>query len=497
MENLLTAAQMKDVDQYTIQRQSITSLDLMERAAVAFVDTFTKKITDTQQRIVVICGQGNNGGDGLAIARLLFEKGYLNLRVFLTHFSDRSTADYQQNLKRLAEKIATGDVANLHLSADDIVIDAILGAGLNRPLSGGYEALAQRINQSQAYVVAVDVPTGFKSEGELGSVYNGVRADFCITFQQPKINFFFPERLQALKEFKVVDIGLDEAYIKSLASPWKLIKEKAVRQILKQRLPFSHKGTYGHALMIAGDTETMGAALFCAGACLNTGAGLVSASVPQSGLTALNVRLPEAMFVHRDSVETSNLEKYQSAAIGPGLGVGEPQLQLLTHLIKCKANLVIDADALNLIAENRTLLKILPKQSIITPHVKEFDRLFGAHNSWWHRVQSARLQAEKLQIIIVLKNQYSFICTPSGHVFINTTGNPAMAQGGMGDVLTGMITSFLAQGYTAEEASLIAVFVHGKVGDTLASTRAVVGASNLVAEIPVVLNEISHNEMLR
>lgn len=497
MENLLTAAQMKDVDQYTIQHQSITSLDLMERAAVAFVDTFTKKITDTQQRIVVICGQGNNGGDGLAIARLLFEKGYLNLRVFLTHFADRSTADYQQNLKRLAEKIVVEDVANLHLYADDIIVDAILGAGLNRSLSGDYEVLAQRINQSKAYVVAVDVPTGFKSEGKMDTAYNGVCADFCITFQRPKINFFFPERLQALKEFKTIHIGLDESYIQTLTTPWKLINEKAILQILKQRLPFSHKGTYGHALIVAGDTETMGAALLCASACLNAGAGLVSASVPQSGLTALNVRLPEAMFVRRDGIKTLRLEKYQSVAIGPGLGVGEAQLQLLTYLMKHKANLVIDADALNLIAEHRALLEILPKGSILTPHVKEFDRLFGNHNSWWDRVQTARLEAEKLQIIIILKNQYSFVCTPSGHVFINTTGNPAMAQGGMGDVLTGMVSSFLAQGYAAEEAAVLAVFVHGKAGDTLASTRAIVSASNLVAEIPVVLHEILHNELLR
>ncbi|MGE6220292.1 NAD(P)H-hydrate dehydratase [Nubsella zeaxanthinifaciens] len=493
MENLLTAIQMKDADAYTIQHQNITSVDLMERAAVSFVEAFAKKIVDKQQSIVVICGQGNNGGDGLAIARLLNEQGYHNLKVFLTHFSEKSSADYQVNLERLKGLLKLEDARNLALSATDVVIDAILGAGLNRPLSGNYEYLAQLINQSGAYVVAVDVPTGFKSEGALEPIYNGVSADYCITFERPKINFFFPESLQALKAFEVVPIGLAESCLQNVATPWKLISEKAVGKLLKPRSAFSHKGTYGHALVIAGNPETMGAALLCTSACLNAGAGLVTACIPQSGLTALNVALPEAMFLNRESIKNVDLPKFKVAAIGPGLGVGKAQADILSHLLDREANLVVDADAINILADQKELLNALPAQSIITPHMKEFDRLFGNHNNWWDRVATASIQSQKLQLVIVLKNQYTFICVPSGDIFINTTGNPAMAQGGMGDVLTGVITSFLAQGYSAAEAAILGVFLHGKSGDYLAQKRAVVSASLLSQEIPRALKKLLSN----
>jgi len=493
MENLITAIQMKDVDSYTVKHQSITSVNLMERAAVSFVDAFTEKFADTPRRVVVICGQGNNGGDGLAIARLLKGRGYLNLNVFLTQFSENSSADYQINLKRLEGLISPEDARNLVLSANDLVIDAVLGAGLNRALSGEYEKLAQLINQSGAYVVAVDVPTGFKSEGALEPVYNGVSADYCITFERPKINFFFPESLPALKKFEVVPIGLDESYLQHVATPWKLITETAVGKMLKPRLAFSHKGTYGHALVVAGNTETMGAALLCTNACLHAGAGLVTACIPQSGLTALNVALPEAMFLDREAIQEVDLHKFQAVAIGPGLGTGKAQVEILEQLSGKNVKLVIDADGINIIANQKELLQALPPQSIITPHMKEFDRLFGSHDNWWDRVATASLQSQKLQLVIVLKNQYTFICVPSGDIFINSTGNPAMAQGGMGDVLTGMITSFLAQGYSTAEAAILAVFLHGKTGDNLAGKRAVVGASELSKKIPQTLKKLLRN----
>lgn len=499
MQNLLTATQTREVDAYTIQNQPIASIDLMEQAAMAFVDAFTAEFSDRQHTIWVLCGQGNNGGDGLAIARLLIHLGYINLHVFLSNFSEKSSSDYQQNLERLKEvkhkpHIFT-DISTLNIAKDNIVIDALLGSGLNKPLAGKYEALATVVNTAKACVVAVDVPTGFNCEGEIAQNYTGIVAGLVITFQRPKINFFFPESKKAIKRFKVVPIGLDEQYIESLPNQWKLITETDVKNILKPRENFSHKGTYGHTLVVAGNTETMGAALLTSSAALHTGAGLVTASIPQSGLTALNVSLPEVMFLDREQLEKSDFAKYQSIAVGPGLGVGERQKQLLDLLLNGEKPLVLDADALNILSENKELLHKIPAQSIITPHVKEFDRLFSSHANWWERVATAKAKAQELQIVIVLKNQYTFVCLPTGDVCINPTGNPAMAQGGMGDVLTGVIAGFLAQGYSAEEAAILAVYLHGKTGDVLAEKAAVVNAAKLAKYLPKVLKKYNSSQI--
>lgn len=494
MQNLLTSFQIKDLDTYTIQHEPINSIDLMERAALAFVQIFTTKFPNKQIAVWVFCGQGNNGGDGLAIARLLAKSGYANIRVFLANYSLHFSDDNLQNLTRLEKEHAEipllKDLKELQLSENDIVIDALLGSGLNKPLTGDYEKLAKVINASKVIVVAVDVPSGFKSEGELEGVYKGINADLVITFQLPKINFFFPESMKAIREFRVVPIGLNQEYIESLPSQWKLLTESFVKRTIKPRERFSHKGTYGHALIIAGDTETMGAALLSASACLHSGAGLVSVCITESGLTALNVTLPEAMYLNIEKLASSNLLKYQAIAIGPGLGVKETQQKLLRQLLYQNNPLVLDADALNILSQHKELQLKIPVKSILTPHVKEFDRLFGKHDNWWDRVRTARDRARKLQVIIVLKNQYTFICLPTGDVCINQTGNPAMAQGGMGDVLTGIITGFLAQGYTSIEAAILGVYIHGKTGDFLAKEKAVVSAYELSKNVPVILKKI-------
>jgi len=494
MKNLLTAAQMRAVDTYTIQHHLITSIDLMEQAAMAFVEVFIKKYPNKQQAILITCGQGNNGGDGLAIARILTTEGFLNIRVLLTHFSQNSSADYLQNLERLRkinDRVFIIEHAdNWELSKDVIVIDALLGSGLNKPLSGEYVALVSLINQSGATVVAVDVPTGFNSEGKISEPYHGIKADLTISFQRPKINFFFPESTQTLRRFEVVPIGLDENYIQALPSPWKLISHQFVSDTLKPRENFSHKGTYGRVLMVAGNIETMGAALLATGASLNIGAGLVTACIPQSGLTALNVALPEAMFLSREALQEVALSKYQAIAVGPGLGVDKEQTQLLEYLLIQNQPLVLDADALNIISTHKGFLEKIPVQSILTPHLKEFDRLFGEHQNWWQRLETAKEEAQKRQIIIVLKNQYTFICLPTGEICINPTGKPAMAQGGMGDVLTGVIAGLLAQGYSSAESAILGVYLHGKTGDALAKSYGVISASTLSKAIPKTLRNI-------
>jgi ADP-dependent NAD(P)H-hydrate dehydratase / NAD(P)H-hydrate epimerase len=491
MQNLLTSAQMKAVDAHTIEQQPIDSVNLMEKAAAAFVAVFMERFPAKETIIWVVCGQGNNGGDGLAIARLLHNTGYSNINVFLANFGANPSPDYLQNLERLPASIPVlEDLKQLEIPKGAIIIDAILGFGLNKPLTGKYVKLTVLINNAKAKVVAVDVPTGFKSEGEMEEVYNGVRGDLVIAFQRPKINFFFPESVEALKEFAVAPIGLDENYLENMPSPWKLVTPDFVQKIWKPRQPFSHKGTYGHALVLAGAAETMGAALLTTSACLQAGAGLVTACIPQSGLTALNVRLPEAMYLSREQLSNTNLAKYNAIAVGPGLGTGLSERQIIQQLLQQNQPLVLDADALNIIAANQEMLWEIPAQSIITPHLKEFDRLFGDHQNWWQRVQKASAKAQQLQIVIILKNQYTFVCLPTGEVCINPTGNAAMAQGGMGDVLTGIVASFLAQGYTSREAVILSVYLHGATGDFLAETRAVVSASALAEHLSVIMKQV-------
>lgn len=296
---------------------------------------------------------------------------------------------------------------------------------------------------------------------------------------------FLPDS-DASSRLQVVDKGLEKLSSEIESSPYKLIEETDVRSILKPRKPFSDKGTYGHALIIAGDVKTMGAALLCAAGCVYGGAGLTTVSVPESGLTALNTVLPEAMYLDRAHlIKIKSLKKYNAVAIGPGLGKSLDAIYILEELVILKMPVIADADAINILSKRDDLLLHLPKNSIITPHLKEFDTLFGEHKCWWQRLQTARLMAKKLGSVIVLKNQYTFIVDQLGDVLINPTGNPAMAQGGMGDVLTGLIAGYVAQGYSAKAAAILACYFHGKAGDELAVTHYNITASQLAAHIPV------------
>jgi len=299
------------------------------------------------------------------------------------------------------------------------------------------------------------------------------------------LNSFLPDS-DAESKLQLVDEGLDKLGTEADSSPYKLINQADIAAILKPRKAFSHKGTYGHALLIAGDIKTMGAALLCASGCLYGGAGLTTLSVPESGLTALNSVLPEVMYLERKQlVKIKSLKKYKAIAIGPGLGKHLEVIGIIEELVTLKVPVVADADALNILSKRADLLFHLAKNSIFTPHLKEFDTLFGKHKNWWERLQTARIMAKKLGSVIVLKNQFTFIVDQEGDVLINPTGNPAMAQGGMGDVLTGLITAYLAQGYSAKAAALLGCYFHGKAGDELALDHYNITASQLAAQLPL------------
>lgn len=487
MQKLITSEQTRSADVFTIAKKQISSIELMEAASVAFVNAFIQEVTEPAASIAVLCGKGNNGGDGLAIARILRDRGYSNIAVYLIEFSARETSEYKANknlLIRLGFSFSIIDKpGDAEVLKETIIIDAVLGSGLNKPLQGYYLGLAEVINQLNRKVIAVDVPTGFPAEGILPEDGVYLKADLVICFQRPKINFFFPESAAALSRFKVVDIGLDEDFIQDCDSPYQLMDAEAIRSWIKPRKAFTHKGTYGHALIIAGQQNTMGAALLSAKACLHGGAGLTTVSIPETGLPALNTALPEVMYLNRKDVLEIEAKKFKSIAIGPGLGTGTEGIVLLRTVLKLKVPLIIDADALNILADQKEAMNKLKAGSILTPHMKEFDNLFGAHDSWWARLETARAVAVKLDCVIVLKNQYTFVVDQTGGVTINPTGNPAMAQGGMGDVLTGLIASFSAQGYTANESASISCYLHGKAGDELAVQQISVTASEVAIQV--------------
>lgn len=501
MLNLLTSEQTRQADQFTIKMKGISSIDLMESAANAFVSVFKSCYLYLDIPVSIYCGTGNNGGDGLAIARLLKEQGYDRLSVKIARFNSASSDDFQINLQRLnLTGIAITEISqagNIAGEAAEVIIDALLGSGLNRPLEGEYKKLVDQLNRINKPIISVDVPTGFPSEGMINKSSAIIKADLVVSFQRPRINFFMPESAPYINRFRYVDIGLDERYIETQKSCWKLLEPDDIRKIIKPRKLFSHKGTYGHALIIAGAAETMGAAILSADACLHSGAGLTTACIPVEGLSALNAAAPEIMaYIRTEGVEDPAIEfdKFQSVAAGPGLGKGVSQTRFVKYILETVAsNLVLDADALNILSAHPDWISTLPAKTILTPHLKEFDRLFGDHESWFQRIEKAREIAFHHNLIIVLKNQYTFIILPDGNVLINPTGNPAMASGGMGDVLTGMIAGFLAQGYQPEEAAIVSCYLHGKTGDLLKEKKGMncIPARYLIKTLPEVIGTYS------
>ncbi|HVW95375.1 MAG TPA: NAD(P)H-hydrate dehydratase [Mucilaginibacter sp.] len=496
---LLTSPQIREADAYTIANEPISSIDLMERASRAFVGWFCNHFPDKRKTISLYCGTGNNGGDGLAIARMLDEHHYRSVNVKVAVFSDKASKDFKENLNRLKRTIVP--VTEIRTDGTfvkedgEIIIDALLGSGLNKPLEGDYRRLVNYLNDLGRTIVAVDVPTGFFCDGKIPPDATVLKTGLVITFQQPKINFLLPDSAPYIDCWEAVNIGIDEGFVRSLNSPYQLIEEKNIRKMLKPRHHFSNKGTYGHALIVAGRAETMGAALLSSAACAYSGAGLTTACIPQSGLTALNCFMPELMAIVRMGMEVPTIEweKFSAVGIGPGLGADENALAVFADMLTgFEKPVVIDADAINMLAVHRELWAEIPANSILTPHMKEFDRLFGEHADWWTRIQTGIEKAKEHRLFILLKNDYTIVISPEGKVYFNTTSNPAMATGGMGDVLTGIITSLLAQKYSPEEACIIGAYIHGKAGDELARPNRlnVVMPSQVAARLPVTMAKL-------
>lgn len=486
---VFTGTQIREHDRYTMEHEPIRSIDLMERAAKALTFAITER-WNAQTPFVVFAGPGNNGGDALAVSRMLLEQGY-NLQVFLFNVHNKLSEDCEINKKRLLEKYPksfTEISLNFDpptLTPETVVIDGLFGSGINKPLSGGFAAMVKYINQSQAKVVSIDLPSGLMTEDNTYNVRaNILKADLTLTIQQKKLSMLFADNQKFLGEIRVLDIRLSDEYARRTDSDFCLLEENDIRKLLQQRDEFSHKGTMGNALIIAGSFGMAGAAILSTRACLRAGVGRVTTHTPRRNYTIMQTAVPEAVLqMDREETffsEAVDLEDFDAMGIGPGLGTQENTgIAMIAQLRRSQCPVVVDADALNILSNHRAWMQQLPKGIIMTPHPKEFDRLSGmTSNGCYERLAKARELAEQLQSYIILKGHYTAICMPDGKVFFNPTGNAGMATAGTGDVLTGILTGLLARGYSQADACKIGVYLHGLAGDLAAKE---LGMESLIA----------------
>ncbi|MDR1102581.1 MAG: NAD(P)H-hydrate dehydratase [Tannerella sp.] len=482
MLKIFETEKIRELDRYTIDHEPVASIDLVERAATAFVREYSLHFTK-QRRVIVFAGYGNNGADALAVARLLAEDNY-RVEVCLINPARRLSPDCELNKARL---LTVPKVDFVEVSGDEnyappklpahevVVIDGLFGSGLNRPLEAGYAGLVEYIHQSGAKVVSIDIPSGLFGEDNAANRPQGImRADWTWTFEFPKLAFFLSENAPYTGKWNVLPVGIHPAIVEQTETPYYMLTDEDIPGLIRPRATFAHKGVFGHALLIAGSKGRTGAAVLAASACLRSGAGLLTVHLPFRGETALQTSLPEAMLsldTNEDFVsELPELTPYDAIGTGPGLGTQAASQAVLEALLtSAEKPLVLDADALNILSMNRAWIAALPPRTLLTPHPKEFDRLFGDCASGYERLHKAMDMAREHELVIVLKGAYTAICTPEGNVYVNVTGNPGMATAGSGDVLTGILLGLLAQGYPPETAAQIGVYLHGLAGNLAAA----------------------------
>ena len=483
---IFSGKQIYEADKITVEKQEITSYALMERAAEQIFQWLHQRMQGAQVKIHLFCGIGNNGGDGLALSRLLWEHGY-NFDVYVVNYSEKRSQDFLHNLDRLKERKLWPNFLNedselppIHL--EDIIIDAIFGIGLNRPPDPWVARIIQYLNASRAFILSVDVPSGLYLDRAVEQPDTVIRSNFVLSFQAPKLIFFLPESGSFIREWDVLDIGLDREYLGTTPVNYHYMTKPDLLPWFRPRRKFAHKGDYGHARIIGGSYGKIGAVTLAAKACLRTGSGLVSCYVPQCGYIPIQSALPEVM-VETDTseIEITAIEendKTTVAGIGMGLGTSERSIKALANFLKGhKGPLVIDADGINILAGKKSLLKTLVPDTILTPHPGELRRLLGDWTDDFDKLSKAREFTEEYSCVLVIKGAHTLVIH-QGQGFINSTGNPGLATAGSGDVLTGIVTGLLAQGYSALQAAVFGVYLHGAAGDIAAQKR---GLEALVA----------------
>jgi ADP-dependent NAD(P)H-hydrate dehydratase / NAD(P)H-hydrate epimerase len=473
--NILNTEQIRVWDAYTIAHEPISPKSLMERAATTFTEWFAQRY-DNQKTIIIYCGTGNNGGDGLAIARQLHYSFY-EVHVYICPLSTHESDDFKKNLEQLPHR---AEILGGYIRNGDpyptppqgaVIIDAILGSGVSRPVEGYWAGFFNHLSKCDNEIIAVDMPSGLYADAQTDGAV--VKATMVATFETPKLALFMPENQDFLDNFKVLPIGLHRDFLTE-TTPYNIYVTQAyVTPLLRKRRKFDHKGTHGHALLVVGNFGMAGAAVLSAKACMRSGVGVLTVQSPQCNRIIVQSVVPEALF-RADADEyaisqNTETEIYDTIGIGCGLGkAGRTAAALRNYLTQFRKPMIIDADALNLIADNPDMLSLIPKNSILTPHPKEFERLFGKTYDDFSRVELLRNKAKSLKINILLKGAHTIVANTEGVCFFNSTGNAGMATAGSGDVLTGIITSLVAQGYVPYQAAVIGVYLHGLAGDLAA-----------------------------
>jgi len=469
-----SSSQIRQLDSITSKRESLSSIDLMERAGRA-LSLRIEEIVPQKAQVAVLVGPGNNGGDGMVIARQLHQQGY-RVQVVLCNYGKVVSPDATFQLKQLQQvkgvnviSPTTAEELNHRVHADWLV-DALFGTGLNRPLMGAFEETVEWINRQQAGCISIDLPSGlFGEDNSKREDTTIVRAAITLGLQCPRLAFFLAENEAFIGKWELINIGLNKEALRQLETPWSLTTPEEVALLLKKRRHFAHKGQFGHTLLIAGSRGMTGACILAGRGALRAGTGLLTLKVPDGCLNIVQTALPEAMaktYTHSFWDETDHIDTWTGIAVGPGLGTAENTGEALDRLFSQQPKrLVLDADALNVMALKRTLLEKIPVNAILTPHPGEFDRLTKPHKTGFERLQTAIEFTNHYGVYLILKGAYSACIAPQGTCRFNLTGNPGMATGGSGDVLTGIVVSLLSQGYTHEEACIVGTCLHGLSGD--------------------------------
>lgn len=502
---IFTATQIRELDRFTIEHEPIKSVDLMERAARALTWTISETWSN-EVPFVVFAGPGNNGGDALAVARMLAEKGY-KLSVYLFNISNKLSEDCAINRQRIVDNNRIKSFTEVkdefdppRLEKGTVIIDGMFGSGLNKPLAGGFASLVRYINKSQAEVVSIDMPSGLMAEDNTYNIgTNIIQADLTLTLQHKKLAFLFAENQQFIGKLKVLDIRLSKEGEEILWTRYSIAEENDIRKLLLKRNEFAHKGEMGHALLLAGCHGMAGAAILAARACLRAGSGKVTVRTARRNNDIMQISVPEAIVSadkedHHIS-EALPMEDYDAVGIGPGIGTNEhTAIAIITQIRRSQVPIVLDADALNILASHRAWLQQLPPGVIMTPHPKEMERMAGNRfSNSYERLCKAQDMAEQLKAYILLKGKYTALCTPDGNIIFNSTGNAGMATAGSGDVLTGIITGLLARGYQKGDACLLGMYLHGLAGDLAARElgEESLMASDIIAFLPKAFNRLN------
>ncbi|RSK38559.1 NAD(P)H-hydrate dehydratase [Mangrovimonas spongiae] len=471
---ILSKEQVYEGDKLTAERQNIASTDLMERAGTQIFNWLHVRMQGAQVPIHVFCGIGNNGGDGLVIARHLVTHGY-HVKTYIVNYSDKRSKDFLINYDRIKQRtkdwpVLLDEESEIPtIASEDIIVDAVFGIGLNRPAANWVKTLFQHFRKSKAFTLAVDIPSGLYTDKVPEDEHGVVWAGHTLSFQSPKLVFFLPDTAKYTTQWEVLDIGIDVQYLYQINTQANLIGKHEVLTWYKPREKFSHKGSFGHALIIGGSYGKIGAVNLASHSTLSCGAGLVTTYVPKCGYLPLQTAVPEVMVLTDDSEHyISNIEfNITPTVIGLGMGMGTHETSLKafeSFLNSNKTPLVIDADGINLLSKNNDLLDLLPKQTILTPHPKELERLIGSWNDDFDKLKKVSVLSKKHDIIIVIKGANT-ITVYHENYYVNSTGNPGLATAGTGDVLIGVITGLRAQGYDALIAAIFGVYLHGKSAD--------------------------------